>query len=275
MTASRDSYIFSQQWQDERDRLSALSAQFDTVTFRRLAATGVGPGWRCLELGAGAGSVAGWLAGTVGPGGRVLATDLDTRFLRGLPDPPVEVRRHDLTTDPLEDAAFDLIHARAVLEHVPDPTEAIKRLVPALRPGGVMLLEDTVFGPPLAGLAGGFTQPAGLGPLIVRVYDAVAAGVTAVGGDVVAFGQGLPAAMTAAGLVNVDAEFTARLVRGGSPEAALYELSLRQLSDRLVAAGLLTGRDVTDMLDAVRDPANRWLSLGLVSAWGRAPALRF
>jgi SAM-dependent methyltransferase len=274
MTASRDGYIFSQEWQDERDRLGALSVQFDPVTLRHLAAAGVEPGWRCLELGAGTGSVAGWLAGAVGPGGRVLATDLDTRFLRGLPDPPVEVRRHDLTTDPLEDAAFDLIHARAVLEHLPNRADLVKRLVPALRPGGVMLLEDTVFGPPLAAVTRGFAQPAGLAPLILRVFEAVSSGIAAVGGDVVGFGLELPAVMTAAGLVDVDAEFTARLIRGGSLEAAFYELSLRQLGDRLVAAGLLAERDVTAMLDAVRDPASQWLSLGLVSAWGRAPSLR-
>jgi SAM-dependent methyltransferase len=274
MSPGRDAYIFDQEWQDERDRLGALSVQFDPVTFRHLAAAGVEPGWRCLELGAGTGSVAGWLAGAVGPGGRVVATDLDTRFLRGLPEPPVEVRRHDLTTDPLDDASFDLIHARAVLEHLPNRADLVKRLVPALRPGGVMLLEDTVFGAPMAAVNGGFAQPAALAPLILRVFDAVASGIGALGGDVVGFGLELPAVMAAAGLVDVDAEFTARLIRGGSLEAAFYALSMRQLAGRLVAAGQLSERDVTDMLDAVADPANRWLSLGLVSAWGRAPSLR-
>ncbi len=49
-----------------------------------------------------------WLAATAGSTGRLVATDLDTRFLDDLPHPPVEVVRHDITRDPLEQDAFDL-----------------------------------------------------------------------------------------------------------------------------------------------------------------------
>src|SRR5438045_4173301 len=96
-TSGNDTYIYSQQWEQERARLAGLSAQFDTTTIRHLAATGVTDGWRCLEVGAGAGSVARWLAAAVGPTGRVLATDLDIRFLGDL-GPPIEVVRHDVTS---------------------------------------------------------------------------------------------------------------------------------------------------------------------------------
>ena len=69
-------------------------------------ARGVGPGWRCLEVGAGAGSIAGWLADRVGPSGQVIATDLDTRFLEQQARPNLEVRRHDVVRDPLETDAL-------------------------------------------------------------------------------------------------------------------------------------------------------------------------
>lgn len=68
-------YLFDQAWRQEHDRLHALEALFDDASAHHLARLGVGPGWRCLEVGAGAGGVARWLADRVGPSGQVLATD--------------------------------------------------------------------------------------------------------------------------------------------------------------------------------------------------------
>ena len=53
----------------ERERLALLTELADPITTRRLTDLGVGPGWRCLDVGAGDGSVARWLAGRVGPEG--------------------------------------------------------------------------------------------------------------------------------------------------------------------------------------------------------------
>src|SRR5262245_40133453 len=129
-------YVFNQGWQKERDRLGALESLFDGSSRRLLTGLGVGEGWRCLEVGCGAGGLALWLADTVGETGRVLATDLDTRFLDGQARTNLEVRTHNIVTDQVEEAAFDLIHARAVLEHLPDRQQVLKRLAAALRPGG-------------------------------------------------------------------------------------------------------------------------------------------
>jgi len=108
-------YLFDQAWRQEHDRLHALEALFDDASAHHLARLGVGPGWRCLEVGAGAGGVARWLADRVGPSGQVLATDLDPRFLDGHGRANLQVRQHDILTDPLPDTLFDLAHARAVL----------------------------------------------------------------------------------------------------------------------------------------------------------------
>ena len=92
----------------ERERLALLTQFADPITTRRLTDLGVGPGWRCLDVGAGDGSVARWLAGQVGPEGRVVATDLEPRFLVGHGLPNLEVRRHNILEDELETAHFDL-----------------------------------------------------------------------------------------------------------------------------------------------------------------------
>ena len=65
---------------DELARLKLLEALCDPWTFRCLDGIGVRQGWRCLEVGAGAGSVVRWLSERVGSAGRVVAVDLDPSF---------------------------------------------------------------------------------------------------------------------------------------------------------------------------------------------------
>jgi SAM-dependent methyltransferase len=264
---TNDTYLFSQAWEQERARLVGLAAQFDRVTVRHLTDLGVGAGWRCLEVGAGEGSIARWLSAAVGPTGRVVATDIDTRFLDHLSGTRVEVARLDVTSDAIEPDAFDLVHARAVLEHVPGRAEVVARLVGALRPAGVLVLEDVVLGAVPPGWER-LVSPAPLRSAMSRVGQAMAAGFRAVGADP-EYGLELPGALTAAGLRDVGAEITHRLVRGDSAEAAFYSLSLREVGPRLIAAGLLSPGDVEQVVTAGPDPASYWVSAGLVSAWGR------
>ena len=58
----------------ERTRLALLEEIFDPYTVRQFDAIGVGAGWRCLDMGAGAGSATRLLAAMrvfrqAGPGG--------------------------------------------------------------------------------------------------------------------------------------------------------------------------------------------------------------
>ena len=131
---------------DELARLKLLEALCDPWTFRCLDGIGVRQGWRCLEVGAGAGSVVRWLSERVGSAGRVVAADLDPRFLGDLRAPNVEVRRCDITQDDIEPASYDLVHCRALLMHMNDPADVLRRMAAALRPGGWLVAEDADFG---------------------------------------------------------------------------------------------------------------------------------
>jgi hypothetical protein len=51
------SYVFSDEWHHERDRLVGLGATIDPVTSDVLSRIGVDQGWRCAEVDAGAGSM--------------------------------------------------------------------------------------------------------------------------------------------------------------------------------------------------------------------------
>jgi tRNA A58 N-methylase Trm61 len=76
----------------EEQRLHLLEQMLDPDTIRTLERRGIQPSWRCLELGAGAGSIAHWLASRC-PDGQVVATDLGTTFLATLSAPNLRVLR--------------------------------------------------------------------------------------------------------------------------------------------------------------------------------------
>src|SRR5947209_18822430 len=101
-------YLFTHEDEAERERLAAIEAGLDPFTIECLEKIGVADGWHCLEVGAGAGSIAEWLCRRVGSSGRVVATDLQTKFLEAIDAPNLEARKHDIRNDELESGAFDL-----------------------------------------------------------------------------------------------------------------------------------------------------------------------
>jgi ubiquinone/menaquinone biosynthesis C-methylase UbiE len=131
-------YVFSESSLVER-QMRGIADTFDSLTADRLKRIGIAPGWRCLEIGAGNGSVAEMLADLTGPDGHVVATDIDTAYLdhlRSAGRRNLEVRRHDITSGALPDGMYDLIHARLLLMHLPQRREILTRLWRALKPGG-------------------------------------------------------------------------------------------------------------------------------------------
>lgn len=55
---------------DERVRLGLIESDTDPITTRSLSAIGITRGWRCLEVGAGGGSITRWMAEQVGDAGK-------------------------------------------------------------------------------------------------------------------------------------------------------------------------------------------------------------
>src|SRR6516162_5678939 len=180
----------------ERERLALLTQFADPITTRRLTDLGVGPGWRCLDVAAGNGSVARWLAERVGREGRVVATDLNPRFLGGHGLPNVEVRRHNILEDDLEAAHYDLVHCRALLMHLPDPVRALRRLVDAVRPGGWLLAEEADGSSSFGAADPGHTRAAGFD----RRTRALRAALKATGTMDLELGRRLPALFESLGV---------------------------------------------------------------------------
>jgi SAM-dependent methyltransferase len=247
-------------------RFSALEALYDPVTVENLAGTGIAEGWHCLELGAGRGSIAAWLARRTFPGGHVLATDLDPRWLRAANPPGVEVRRHDITRDPLPENTFDLVHARLVLMHLPERAAVLRRLVGALRPGGHLVIEDydLRLAPHIAGGGGADDE------LIDTVMEAFTDLLVGHGADP-AYGRGLPGRLADAGLTGVRGRGELAFAHGRDAGAALYGCSVEQTRAELLDRGRVTAAQLDRYRDLLADPGTTFLLPCLVSARGHRP----
>lgn len=254
-------YEFDHEWRQERARLASLEQWEDPGTIGQLEALGVGPGWRCLEVGAGGGSIAAWLSARVGPTGSVLAVDLETKFLAALEEPNLEVRRLDVVNDDLPEDAFDLIHERAVLIHLPARRAVLARLVRALKPGGWLLCEDTDF----STFVDGSPYPA-----IRRVGAAMLRFLASRGADL-NYGRRLFADLRAAGLADVGAEGRVYVMRGGHPSSVLPRYTFERVRAPIVASDALSEADFAAALALFDDPEVAMTSHVMMAAWGRRP----
>ena len=133
-------YVLDQGFPGERARLDAMARFLDPGTLRLVRRLGIGPGDRCLDVGAGTGSIARALSELVGLPGRVVAVDQDARFLDDLPD-SVELFRADAQRDDLP-TGFDLVHARLLVAHLHPHPEALAHLAASVAPGGWLLVEE-------------------------------------------------------------------------------------------------------------------------------------
>jgi len=257
-------YTYDHAWRQERVRLAGLEAALDPGTRGHLTRLGLGPGWRCLEVGAGGGGVAIWMAGQVAPGGEVVATDLETDFLEAQAPlhPGLRVLRHDITADELP-GEFDIVHTRWLVEWLADKSGALRRMVQALRPGGVLLAEEpdfvTIFGA---------TAP----PALRRVVTVGMRHLEAVSPVEVEYGRRLLDDLSAVGLVDVMAEGRCAVVRGGTPPAADFlRLTLEKLREALLAERLVSEAEFVEAMAALQDPATTVVMPMTVAAWGRRP----
>ncbi len=260
---TQTSYILDTAEEVEARRLESHAELWDAFSRRRMSEIGLARGWRCLEVGGGAGTVASWLAKQVAPNGHVLATDLEARWLRRLTEPGLEIIEHDVVSEPLGESTYDLIHARLVLMHLPQAVEVLAKLTAALKPGGWLVVEDyDCRGAPTCVPA---DHP------WATVAQAPGRLVDEAGGDG-NFGTRLPDELWKAGLVEVDAEGLVKPARAPEVRSSWLPL-IEQLREPMLALGLATREECDAVIDAFLDDDSELVVYGpmLVSARGRKP----
>jgi ubiquinone/menaquinone biosynthesis C-methylase UbiE len=255
--------VFDDHGEHTREQHRWLSLAYDPMTTDRLVAAGVAPGWRCLEVGAGNGSVASWLARQVGPTGSVMATDLRPDNVPA--DERLEIVRHDIVRDPLPEAEFDLVHARLVLLLLPERLAVLDRLVRALKPGGVLQLDefDITYGPALL-------MPDSAARTLYAEFMEAKIRLMARAGVDVEWGRKAAEAMCQAGLVDIDPRPRLELWEAGSPGVRLTANHTRHLRDQLVREGM-SDRQLADVRALLAHPGFRASSHVVYSVQGRRP----
>jgi SAM-dependent methyltransferase len=248
MDAGAATYSFDNDDPAAAERHRLLAEILDPFTRRRLGAAGDLAGRRCLELGAGGGSIAAWLADRAGPGGHVLATDLNPRHLRT--GRGYAVLRHDLVTEPVPEPPWDLIHARLVLMHLPARREILGRLVAALAPGGVLLLEEWASAYPRLVLAAPDEAAAAL---VERYHDVLVTRLLPANGSDTEWAGKAHAAMLDAGLRDVETEIEAGSWAGGTAGARLIAVNVEQVGAGLRTAGF-AGAELAALRRLAVDP---------------------
>ncbi len=257
-------YVFDNAGEQTPDRFRGLEALYDDQTQRHIEARGIDVGWACLEVGGGSGSVAHWLSGRVGPTGRVLVTDIDPRHLASLAVGNVSVAKHDIGNDALEPGAFDFIHTRLVLVHVPQREQAIRNMIAALKPGGWLVLEEFDAQSMLP-------NPQRFGEHYLKTMQAFQHATILKGVDT-AFGRKLPRLLQRFGLNEVGAEGRTVMSGGGSPGALVMRANFDQIKADILATGIVTEREFEMEAERMEDPAVIWPMPVMWSVWGRRPS---
>ena len=253
----------------EDDRLSLLEQIFDPLSRRRRGL--VQPGWRCLEVGAGRGSMAVWLAKQVGESGHVVATDIDITYLKRLNVPNLEVRQHNILQDSLDalgPGSFDLVCSRLMLFWLAGKQEtAIQRMIECLRPGGWLVDEE--------GDWGTIAPVDASHPFSASYHSAHRAGEwwTARGYDPT-FGRKLSVLFERCGLENIRHEVAAEVVSGGGPWAQWWQQTLEAIRGWELANHSLTDareKEYKALIAPWPDKSFSFLTPLVHACWGQRP----
>lgn len=216
-----------------------------------------------LEIGPGVGTVAEWLRDTYCPAELVLL-DRDADLLACLEPVATRTVLADLTEMVEVPGAFDLIHVRMVLFHLPERRSVVERLVSWLRPGGWLVVSDALDATCLTG----DPWAADIGRLLRQSVEAV------VGSDFT-WATTFPWPLRAAGLDQVGVGVDVLPLVSGGAVARFLDLSVRAL----VATAEAQGHDIGDrdevrrILDGALPPDVVAVSpLSQATAWGCKPA---
>ena len=189
-----DATYIIQSGSEAAHRLDTLARVCWPATEVFLQRQGFEPGARFLDVGCGSGDVSTRVAAT---GLNVTGIDVNPEVIafatqRAGTSSNVEFRAADITevgTSGLE--GFDVVYARCLLSHLPDPAAAMEALLSGLKPGGTLLIEDVEVGggwnaPPSAALQRyrdlyvAAATASGASPWVAASFGAMAAALGAV-----------------------------------------------------------------------------------------------
>jgi ubiquinone/menaquinone biosynthesis C-methylase UbiE len=229
--------------QDGKSRLSVIADALQTTTARLIDKAEKIEGATIVDAACGGGDVCLYLAERAGPTGRVVGLDLDGEKLaiareearaRGLSNVDF-VEANVLDSWPV--AGADLVYARFILTHLPQPERFLERATDALRPGGHLIVEDIDYG-------GRFTDPDSAA--ITRADELYIEASQRNGGDPF-IGRRLHRLIESAGFTRVESTLVQPFGRFGSAKQTV-RLTLAAIADRVIADEIATREEVDNTL---------------------------
>jgi SAM-dependent methyltransferase len=241
------------------ERLQVLAALYDPASERLLAGLDLPETGRFAEIGAGHGSIARWLA-EFRPGVQVLATDIDPALLDDGGLTNLRIALHDVRTDPLPTAAFDLVHCRAVLSHLPNREELVRRMSSWVAPGGWLVVEESLICP--------------LGESAYPAFRRLTAGIEEVlreTGSDVRWPRRVPPVLGELGWADLGMSALMCPCHRGSLGSEAMRLTAIQTLPVMIDKGILSAEEAEAGLACLDEEGFAEIGFGLISAWTRRP----
>jgi ubiquinone/menaquinone biosynthesis C-methylase UbiE len=253
-----------------RDRLRILSRVMQPTTLACLTRAGIKEEMACLEIGCGSGDLAFDLVRMVGPLGKVVGTDIDEtqidlcrREAAVLQLNNIEFRVADITQS-IFASEYDLVHARFVLTHLADPARALANMRGALRPGGLIVVEDIDF-------RGHFSYPESAA--LARYVELYSEIVRRKGADP-NIGPRLPSLLTDAGFEYVHMQVVQPADIVGEVKL-MTPITMQSIGPAVIAGGLASEAEVAGLVVELFEEAHTPGTIGclprMVQAWGYQP----
>ena len=250
-------------------RLDLLAKAMAPTTEALLAEVGIPADSRCVDLGCGAGHVGRYIAGLVGPTGRVLGLDFDAVKVEIAQADSDSVRYPNLefqvanVAEWVEPDAWDVVYGRFILSHLTDRQGVVRRSARSVRPGGTVVFEDIDF-------AGTFCYPPN--QAFRRYSDWYCAAIARRGGDAF-LGPQLQDLCLDAGLEQVQLRMVQPVHTGDAPGKSLSLSTLVNIRDAVQAEGLATAAELDDAVSQLgaftADPRSIIGYPRIFQAWGR------
>lgn len=257
----------------ERLRIQAAAMEFDAGVL--LDRIGVGPGWRCLDLGCGPGGILHLLSARTGAPDRVVGLDADPVLLeaartwledQGLAG--VVLVERDAYRTGLPSDTFDLVHVRYLAGTAGQPGDLLQEALRLARPGGAVAFEE----PDTDTLGCNPSHPAW-----DRLKAALQDGFAAVGADT-RLGKRLYRLFREAGLEDVRYRPFLVGITSGEPMADYLPATIESIRPTLIGRGIIGEAELEAALAACRrhlgDPATVSTSFLTAQVWGRKPPAR-
>jgi Methyltransferase domain len=270
MSAAQSGHYPLERRAGEIERLHVQGAAMAPDCAIMLDRIGVGPGWRCLDLGCGPRGITDLLADRVGANGRVVGLDADATFLdygRGHAGGRAEFVQGNVYATGLPPGTFDLVHTRFVASTAGDPEALLREAIRLVRPGGVVAMQE----PDMATLVCNPPHPAW-----DRLRAALVGAFAAVGSDI-SLGRRLYALVRQAGLADVQYRPFLIGVRSGDPMIDYLPSTVESLRSTILDRGLMTSHPLdlalADCRAHLRNPDTSFTLYAVAQVWGRTPAM--